>query len=167
MAEAFRAVIIGLALTLLTALLPAPAWSQAIRTGPTWNELSPADRQVLAPLQPDWDKYDLLRKNKWLAMAKRYPTLAPAEQQRIRDRMQGWAKLSSQERQAAREKFKGLKQLPPEQRKDLSTKWMEYQSLPQEQRQELRRAPAPPRNAAAGDPAGARPSPPPAAPASR
>jgi hypothetical protein len=152
LAEAFRAIIVGLALSITMALLPAPANSQTIRKGPNWSELSTQDRQLLAPLESDWNKFDLLRKNKWLAMAKRYPTLPVAEQQRIRERMEGWAKLSSQERQAAREKFKGLKQLPPDKRTELHNKWIEYQSLPQEQRQELRRAPA-------GDPAQARPAP--------
>ncbi len=122
-------------------MLPATAQSQVIRKGPNWSELSAPDRQVLAPLASSWDKLDLLRKNKWLAIARRYPTLPPTEQQRIRERMDGWAKLSSQERQAAREKFKGLKKLPPDQRKELPSKWIEYQSLPQEQRQELRSTP--------------------------
>ena len=94
-------------------MLAAPAWSQ-VRSGPAWSELSPADKQLLAPLQQDWDKWDLLRKNKWIAMSKRYPTLPAAEQERIRDRMGGWAKLSTQERQSAREKFKGLEKLPAE-----------------------------------------------------
>ena len=129
----------GLALIFALTLLSAPAWSQ-VRSGPAWSELSSQDKQLLAPLQPDWDKWDLLRKNKWLQMAKKYPTLPAAEQVRIRDQMVGWAHLSTQERQAARAKFKGLTQLPPEQRKDLQGKWQEYQSLPQEERQALRRS---------------------------
>jgi hypothetical protein len=103
----------------------------------------------------------LLRKNKWLVLAKRYPSLPVTEQQRIRERMEGWVKLSSEERQAARENFKGIKQLPAEKRKELPNKWMEYQSLPQEQRQELRRAPAGARSPS-GEPSSARPTPPPA-----
>ena len=164
MAEAYRAVILRLALAIAIAMLAAPAWSQ-VRTGPPWSELSAADRQLLAPLQQDWDKLDLLRKNKWLAMAKRYPTLPAAEQERIRERMAGWAKLSTQEREAARAKFKGIKQLPPEQRKDLPNKWMEYQSLPQEERQALGR-PGTPRAPNAPAPAMAvNPQPAPAPPA--
>ena len=141
MAQAVRAVIAGLLLALASALLSFPSIAQPLRTGPTWNELSAQDRQVLAPLAPDWDRWDLLRKNKWLAMAKRYPTLPRAEQERIQERMQGWAKLSSQERQQAREQFKGLKKLPPDQREALTRKWIEYQSLPPERRQELRQTP--------------------------
>ena len=166
MAEAFQAIVVGLALTVVIASWSAPAYSQAIRKGPSWSELSAQDRQVLAPLASDWDKFDLLRKNKWLEVAKRYPTLPATEQRRIQERMPGWAKLSSQERQAARENFKGLKQLPPDQRKELPDKWREYQSLPQDQRQELRRAPG-----GRGSPGDSlpppRPMPPPAAPSGR
>lgn len=151
MAEAIRAIIVGLALTIAISLFPATGHSQTIRKGPNWSELSTQERQILAPLASDWDKWDLLRKNKWLVIAKRYPTLPAPEQQRIRERMQGWAKLSSQERQAAREKFKGLKQLPPEKRNELGKKWIEYQSLPPEQRQELRRASATPRSTPGSD----------------
>ena len=140
MAEARRAISFGLALILASLLLAAPAWSQ-VRNGPKWAELSVAEKQVLAPLQPEWDSWDLLRKNKWLAMAKRYPTLGAGEQQRIHEQMQGWAKLSTAERNAAREKFKGLKQLPPDARRELPNKWMEYQSLPPTERQELSRPP--------------------------
>lgn len=164
MAEPFRAIIVGLLLAITTAFLSLPVDAQTVRKGPGWSELSAQDRQVLAPLQSDWDNFDLLRKNKWLAMSKRYPTLPAAEQQRIRERMQGWAKLSSQERQVAREKFKGIKQLPPEKRSELRNKWMEYQSLPQEQRQELRKPPAGQRSTPTADQSPARPSPPPAAP---
>ena len=57
---------IGLALTFAIALAPPAAQSQVIRSGPNWSELSAEDRQVLAPLAADWDKLDLLRKNKWL-----------------------------------------------------------------------------------------------------
>ena len=111
----------GLSLIFALTLLSAPAWSQ-VRSGPAWSELSSSDKQVLAPLQQDWDKWNLLRKNKWLQMAKKYPSLSAAEQARIRDQMVGWAKLSTQEREAAREKIKGLTKLPPEQRKDLQGK---------------------------------------------
>jgi hypothetical protein len=36
---------------------------------PTWNELTPAQREALAPLQPEWDKLDRDRKRKWLEVA--------------------------------------------------------------------------------------------------
>ena len=132
--------------------------------GPSWNELNSRDRQILAPLGPEWDQMDLLRKNKWLGVARRYPAMHQDEQQRVQERMQDWSRLSSQERQAAREKFKGLNQLPTDKRQDLHNKWLEYQNLPQEQRQALRQAPP-----TARPPSGIRPAPgsPPALPPPR
>ncbi|HXX86356.1 MAG TPA: DUF3106 domain-containing protein [Casimicrobiaceae bacterium] len=100
-------------------------------------ELSPAERQILAPLAPDWDKFPAERKQKWLGIARRYPSLAPAEQQRIQQQMRPWADLTPAQRQAAREQYKTLKKLPPEQRQEVVQKWQEYQQLPPETRREL------------------------------
>ena len=35
------------------------AHAQITFKSPSWNELSPQERQVLAPLAPDWDKLDV------------------------------------------------------------------------------------------------------------
>jgi len=141
------ALIAALAAAILLAFAPAAANAQIALKSPKWSELSPQERQVLAPLGSDWENMDLMRRNKWREIAKRYPTLRDGEQQRLRERMEGWARLSSQERQAARERFKGINQLPPDQRRELSNKWHEYQNLPQEQRQQLQRAPRDPPSA--------------------
>ena len=145
MAQAVRAVVLALLLAATGLLSSGLAAAQPLRTGPTWNDLSQQDRQTLAPLAGEWNRFDALRKDKWLRIARRYPNLPAAEQRRIQERMQGWARLSSKERQAAREQFKGLKTLPPDQRDSLQRKWAEYQALPPEQRQELRKAPPAPR----------------------
>jgi hypothetical protein len=92
---------------------------------------------VLAPLQPEWEQLDTTRRKKWVSIADRYPTMKPAQQQRLQKRMQEWAKLTPEERRAAREKYKVLKKLPPEERKQVRQRWKEYeQSRPT--------APAPP-----------------------
>jgi ABC-type Zn2+ transport system substrate-binding protein/surface adhesin len=88
-------------------------------------------------LASDWDKLDASRRQKWLGIAKRYPQLAPAEQERIQHQMHAWASLTPAQRQAAREQYKSLKQLPPEQRQRVQEKWQEYQQLPPEKRREL------------------------------
>lgn len=87
---------------------------------------------------------EVQRKQKWLGIAKRYPKLPPAEQQRIQEQMGTWARLTPDERRAARERFKTIKQLPPEQRQAVRQKWQEYQQLPPEKRQELATPPTPP-----------------------
>ena len=95
---------------------------------PAWSELTPAQQQVLAPLQAEWEQLDTTRRKKWVAIADRYPTMKPAEQQRLQIRMQEWAQLTPEERQAARERYQYLKKLPPEQRKEVRQKWKEQQA---------------------------------------
>jgi hypothetical protein len=119
-----------------------------ILRSPAWSELSPTDRQVLAPLAPDWDHWDAQRKQKWLGIARRYSTMSPTEQQRVQQQMGAWAQLTPAQRQAAREQYKTLKQLPPEQREEVRQKWQEYQQLPPEKRSELAARTAPPGQAA-------------------
>jgi hypothetical protein len=119
---------------------------------PTWSELSPADREILAPLAPEWNQWDSQRKQKWLGIAKRYPGLNPTEQQRVQQQMHAWAQLTPAERQVAREQYKSMKQLPPERREEVRQKWQEYQQLPPEKRRELATTRAGPPGAATPPP---------------
>ena len=72
------------------ALAAGAAQGQITLKSPAWNELSEADRKVLAPLAPDWNTLDASRKQKWLGLAKRYPSLTADQQQRIQTQMQEW-----------------------------------------------------------------------------
>ena len=94
---------------------------------PTWSELTAAQQQVLAPLQAEWEQLDTTRRKKWVSIADRYPTMKPAEQQRLQKRMQEWSQLTPDERRAARERYRSLKKLPPGERKQVKEKWQEYQ----------------------------------------
>ena len=94
---------------------------------PAWSELTPAQQHVLAPLAPEWEQWDTVRRKKWVGIADRHAKMKPAEQARLQKRMEEWAKLSPAERKAAREKYRTLKKLPPEQRKQVGRKWQEYQ----------------------------------------
>lgn len=131
------------------ALLPAAVHGQpgsraavpAAETGPRWQELSPSQRSALKPLERDWQGIDAARKQKWVEIANRYPTMPPAEQRRISERMTEWAKLSPTERGQARLNFQNARQLAPEERQE---RWQAYQELSPEQRKKLaaRAAPA-------------------------
>jgi Protein of unknown function (DUF3106) len=92
---------------------------------------------VLAPLANDWEHLDAPRRQKWLGIARRYPSMPPAEQQRVQQQMSAWSQLTPAQRQAARERYKALKQMPPEQREAVREKWQEYQQLTPEQRRAL------------------------------
>jgi hypothetical protein len=94
---------------------------------PVWAELTPAQQQVLAPLQPEWEQLDSARRRKWVSIADRYPTMKPAQQERLQKRMQEWAKLTPDERKAAREKYRRLKSAPPQKRDELKRRWKEYE----------------------------------------
>lgn len=106
-------------------------------TQPDWAQLTPRQRQTLAPLAADWNAMEAFRRKKWLGIAERYPTMSPEEQERIQRRMRDWAVLSPEERQQAREKYKSIKKVSPEQRESLRQNWEEYKALPADEKKRL------------------------------
>ncbi|TXC65912.1 DUF3106 domain-containing protein [Piscinibacter aquaticus] len=94
------------AITWLPAVAQAPATGRpgpTAETGTRWQDLSPSQRSALKPLERDWSGIDAARKQKWVEIANRYPSMPAAEQQRISERMTEWAKLSPAERGRAAE----------------------------------------------------------------
>jgi hypothetical protein len=126
----------ALALTPLSVLSQASATRTANKTeeGPRWQELKPAQRSVLKPLEHEWAGIDAPRKQKWLEIAARHPNLPPAEQDRISARMTAWAKMTPTERGQARLNFQESRQLTPQERQ---ARWEAYQALPTEQKNQL------------------------------
>lgn len=113
---------------------PAPAPAPAPATGPSWSSLTANQRAALAPLERDWPRIDEQRKQKWLEIATRYPSLPLAERQRLHERMTDWARLTPAERARARLSFQEAKQLPAPERQ---ARWEAYKALPVEQRRAL------------------------------
>lgn len=111
----------------------APAGT-AGEQGPRWSTLTPAQRVALAPLQQDWHTIDASRKQKWLQVAGRMPSMAQEERQRITERMAEWARMSPQERGRARLQFLEAKRIPAE---DRAARWEAYQALDPEKREAL------------------------------
>mgnify|MGYP003575567476 CR=1 FL=1 len=112
----------------------------AASAGTTWAELSPAQREVLAPLASHWAGIDEPRKRKWLAMAASFSRLPPEEQAKLHSRMTEWAALSPQQRTEARLNFAEAQQLSPD---DKKAKWEAYQALSPEEKRKLARSAAP------------------------
>lgn len=113
---------------------------KAARPGvrPAWAELTAEQQQVLAPLKADWDSLEPDRRQKWIAIAKRYPRMKQVEQERVQRRMQMWAALSPEQRRQARENYKHLAKSPRRApNKDLRQAWAEYQALSPYERQSL------------------------------
>lgn len=136
---------------------------------PKWAELTPQQRDALAPLSGEWDKLESYRRKKWLGIAQRYPAMSAQEQQRVQHRMKAWANLSPEERKRAREQYKTLQKAPPDQRQTVKQKWQEYKNLPDAEKERLNRKathkPQPKSGASKSAPAPASPPSPLPAPA--
>jgi hypothetical protein len=99
-----------------------------------WARLSPAQQQVLAPLQADWATLSADRQAKWLEVASRVPTMSAAERQRLNERMAEWVRMTPDQRRTARLQFQEVRRVPAE---DRQAAWKAYQALPEAERQRL------------------------------
>jgi hypothetical protein len=110
------------------------ATKPAAEAKPRWQQLSSAQHDVLRPLEREWPAIDGERKQKWLAIAAKYPAMSPQEQARVQERMADWSRLSPQERGVARQQFQAAKRAAPE---DRPAQWEAYMALPPEKRREF------------------------------
>lgn len=101
---------------------------------PAWKELPPAQQQALSPLATEWNSLDAAHKSKWLAIARKFETMKPDEQNRIQERMRAWVALTPDQRRVARESYTRTKKLNTDQK---SAQWQQYQQLPEEQKKLL------------------------------
>ena len=125
-----------------------PAYVSAESRQPSWAELKPQQREVLAPLAQNWNDIESARKKKWLGIAARYAKMTPVEQQRVQSQMRDWNSLTPEQRKQARERYKKIEKLPTDKRQEIKQKWSEYEQLPEDQRRSLKQsvpgvAPAP------------------------
>jgi hypothetical protein len=111
-----------------------PARTAKASEGPSWSELSPAQRKSLAPLAQDWSGMDSISKEKWMALAAHFPTMPARERERIQNRMTEWSRLAPSERGQARLRFQQTRSLTAEERR---ARWEAYKNLPPEQREKL------------------------------
>lgn len=110
------------------------ALAQTATSKPTWNDLTPQQREALAPLAADWAKFDGDRKRKWLEVAAKYPNLSPEGKQRVHQRMGEFSKLTHEQKKTARENFIRAYELPADQRQATVQK---FQELPEDKKREL------------------------------
>ena len=101
---------------------------------PLWRELSRAQQLALAPLQPEWDQMDGVRKRKWLEMSRRFASMNPEEQQRVHERMRQWIRLTPEERNLARENYSKVRKLAPGEK---AATWESYKRLSTDQKRRL------------------------------
>jgi len=108
---------------------------------PLWRDLTRPQQTALKPLQPEWDGLDGMRKRRWLEMSARFASMAPAEQQRVHERMREWMKLTPAQRNLARENFSKTRKLAPGQK---AATWESYKQLSEEEKRKLARSAAKP-----------------------
>ncbi|MGL6111407.1 MAG: DUF3106 domain-containing protein [Rubrivivax sp.] len=128
-------VVVGLCLGLgASAQVASGAAPAANAGGPTWTSLAPAQQSALAPLKRDWQGIDATRKQKWLEIAARFPSMPADERRRVQDRMTEWARMTPDERGRARLQFQEVRQISPQ---DRQARWDAYLALPAEERRAL------------------------------
>lgn len=113
----------------------APKGSLLPLAQPLWNELTPVQRETLAPLEPTWNALPLAKKRSWLALTDKMPTMDTAERATAQARIQAWAALSPEQRRMARNNYRLAKTLDRDER--LAT-WESYSQMTPEQRSVLR-----------------------------
>jgi hypothetical protein len=116
------------------AQIPSDTPVVANASGPPWSALTFAQQSALAPLKKEWQAIDAPRKQKWLEIAARLPSMPPEERQRIQERMTEWARMTPEERGRARLQFQEARQISPQERQ---ARWDAYLALPAEERRAL------------------------------
>jgi hypothetical protein len=118
----------------LSAVLALVGAAGAACAQTAWQQLTPQQRSVLAPLERDWARNTPSQQQKWLEVTNRYGSLPAEEQARLQQRMADWSRLSPQERGNARLNYQEARQLGRENRQQ---QWEAYRALPPEQRRAL------------------------------
>ena len=127
--------LVGIALWLF---LAASAFSASPgKKNPAWDQLTPEQQQILAPIRSEWDGFDA----KWLRIAKRYPKMSSREQARLQERMREWVSLTPEQRSAARSRFREFERLSPERKAAVRRKWEQYQRKRAEEARAAKKAP--------------------------
>ena len=109
---------------------------------PSWEQLSPMQKEALGPLQAEWLHFDADRKRKWLNIASRYPAMSVPQRATLHRRMAEWVHMTPQQRRLARENFLATGKAPLDTRRKA---WERYQKLPEARKHELaREAKSPP-----------------------
>ena len=120
------------------AIKPKPASpskvNKPIDSKTDWEDLTAAQKLILAPLASGWNGLKLATRKKWVEISKRFSSLSPTEQSRVQERMHDWVNLTPEQRRVVRENYARNRKLDTEQR---AKRWAEYQQLPEAEKQKL------------------------------
>lgn len=102
---------------------------------PLWNDLSPSQRETLAPLAANWNALPLAKKRSWLSLTEKMPSMMPEDRAKAQARIREWASLTPDQRRMARNNYRLAKSLDRDER--LAT-WESYNQMTPEQQSVLR-----------------------------
>ena len=110
------------------------SWAAA----PLWEQLTPAQQSVLAPLQARFDGLPEPRRDQLAANALRIAQLPPARRELAQQRLQQWQQLSETQRQQALTQREQFKRLPPAERLKARQRFEQLRELAPAERRRLR-----------------------------
>ncbi|MGH8165003.1 MAG: DUF3106 domain-containing protein, partial [Rhodanobacteraceae bacterium] len=117
---------------------PIPAAANAQVQPLTWSALSAGQRNMLTPVQDQWDRLRPARQQRLAEHANRWAALPPQRQQQIRERLARWARMTPEQRHQLRANARAFHDLTPAERAKVSAAFHKFQSLPPAERKVLR-----------------------------
>ncbi|GHA89659.1 DUF3106 domain-containing protein [Cognatilysobacter bugurensis] len=100
-----------------------PAFGQSPPALPSWEQLTPAQRELLiAPVRERWNAEPAQRR-RMLAHAERWQSLSPEQRRRARHGVQRWQQMEPAEREHMRALFAHLRRLPEADRAAFMARW--------------------------------------------
>lgn len=113
---------------------------------PTWEQLTPAQRDLLiAPMRERWNSLEPARRQNMLERAHRWQTMSPEQRERAQHGMKRWQHMSPEKREQTRALFSHMRTLDEAQRKAMMARWRAM--TPQQRDAWLEQHPAPKREA--------------------
>lgn len=120
----------------------APATPTEPSSLPTWERLTPEQRErLITPLRDRWNNEPAARA-RMLAHAQRWQDMTPEERSKARSGMNRWRHMNPEQREQMRALFARMRALPPEQRAALKARW---RAMTPQQRRDWVDANPPPR----------------------
>jgi hypothetical protein len=127
-------------LPVLLAVLWTPAFAAPPAPLPTWDSLTPAQRDVLvAPLREHWNADPSARARLW-ERAQRWQQMTPAQRARAHRGFDRWEHMDPEQRRTMRALFQAMRAMTPAQRTALRRQW---RAMTPEQRRDWVRARSP------------------------
>lgn len=114
-------------------LSAAPAWA-----APAWDQLTPAQQEVLRGLESDWTNLPEERRELLARGAERWAAMTPAEQEQAQSRLARWKDLDPERRERVLRMREQFRSMTPEQREQLRSRYQQFRSLPTEERARIR-----------------------------